>query len=91
MAHHWSGENSQMSPEEFKKLFVKKGEDVAGATGKFPDGKMDPLDEGEIQMRMTTIDKRIVIDFGKPITSIGFTRDEAIGLGQAILDRAFKL
>lgn len=91
MAHHWSEQfENQMSRQDFEKLIQKK-DDQPGATGKFPDGKLDPLDEGEIQIRMGSLDGRLIIEFGKPISSIGFTRDEAIHIGQAILDKAFKL
>lgn len=91
MAHHWSNQHeNQMSPEEFKKLF-EKDETKPGATGNFPDGKLDPMDEGEIRLRMAVMDGRLIIEFGKPIASIGLTRDEAISIGQAILDKAFKL
>lgn len=91
MAHHWSEQHeNQMSPEEFKKLF-QKDPDLPGATGKFPDGKMDALDEGELQMRVGTVKGRIVLEFGKSIASIGFTKEEALGLGQALIERALKL
>lgn len=90
MAHHWSEQfDNKMSPEEFKNLFNKGHE--PGATGRFPDGKLDPMDEGELQFRIGSIDGRLVIDFGKPIHSIGFTKDEALNIGQAIIDRALKL
>lgn len=90
MAHHWSDpQENQMSKDEFKKLFTKG--DEPGATGKYPDGKLDPLDEGELQMRLGNIQGRIVIEFGKPITSIGFTKDEALALGQALIDRALNI
>jgi hypothetical protein len=91
MAHHWRNQHeNQMSKEEFEKLF-QKDETLPGATGKFPDGKLDPMDEGELRMRLGVVDGRLIIEFGKPIASIGFTRDEAIAIGQAILDKAFKL
>lgn len=91
MAHHWSNQfENQMSREDFEKL-IQKDETQPGATGNFPDGKLDPLDEGEIRLRMGILDGRLIIEFGKPIASIGFTREEAINIGQAILDKAFKL
>lgn len=45
MAHHWSNQfENQMSKEELEKLF-SKDTNQPGATGKFPDGKMDAMDE----------------------------------------------
>lgn len=56
MAHHWSNQfENQMSPEDFKNLFCKNENDP-GATGKFPDGKIDAMDEGEIRMRIGTVE-----------------------------------
>lgn len=91
MAHHWSDQfENQMSGEEFKKLF-SKDESQPGATGKFPDGKIDALDEGEIRIRIGVKDKRIIMEFGKPVASIGFTKDEAFAIGEQIIEIALKV
>jgi hypothetical protein len=91
MAHHWSDQfENQMSRDEFDKLF-QKDEHKPGATGKFPDGKIDPLDEGEIRLRIGVIEGRIVIDFGKSIASIGFTKQQALEIGQNLIEKALKL
>lgn len=90
MAHHWNQFENQMSKDELEKLF-SKSPDQPGATGKFPDGKIDPLDEGEIRIGIGIVEGRIVIEFGKPISSIGFTKDEALRIGQDLIERALKL
>lgn len=81
---------NQMSKEEFERL-IQKSPDQPGATGKFPDGKMTPLDEGELQVKIGAQDGRIVIDFGKNVTWLGLRKSEALALGQMIIEKALKL
>lgn len=59
-----------------------------GATGEFPDGKIQENDEGQIRVAITQKDGRVVIDFGKQITWIGFTKEEAKGLAELLLKHA---
>lgn len=49
----------------------------AGPTGRFPHGKIDPKDGGEIAIRIATTEQAIVLEFGKPIAWIGFTPEQA--------------
>jgi hypothetical protein len=65
--------------------------DGLGATNQFPDGKLTPQDEGEIQLSMATVDDKIVLNFAKPIAWIGFTPDQAHNLGRLLIKRAKKL
>lgn len=91
MAHHWSQQfENQMSKEELEKLF-QKDETQPGATGRFPDGKLDPMDEGELRLRIGVIQGRIVMEFGKSIASIGFTKSQALEIGQILIDKALKM
>lgn len=90
MAHHWNEFERPMSEGDYKKLF-SKGPDEAGATGQFPDGKIHPLDEGEIRVKIGVIDGRIVIDFGKPISYVGFTKEQALEIGQNLIEKALDL
>ena len=64
-----------------------------GATGKYPKGKMHEQDEGELKVAMTVDEKnkRIVIDFGKPIAWIGITSSEAKMLAVALMENVSKL
>lgn len=48
-----------------------------GATGKFPDGKVAPQDEGELRYGLTIFNGTVVFDFGKPIRSLGLESQQA--------------
>jgi len=87
MSHHWS-EPRSFSNEELNKMRNQEKAPLFGPTGKFPDGKLTENDEGGIQFGVTVHEGRILLDFGKPIQSIGFTAEEAKILGQILLDRA---
>lgn len=43
-----------------------------GATGDFPNGKLNDDDEGELTMGVGVSDGRIIVQFGKPIRWMGF-------------------
>jgi len=82
MSHHYG-------PEFFKQDISKfVNETGIGATGKFPDGKIDEKDQGQIMIGVTVKDGRVIMSFGKPTEWIGFTREEAIQIGQTLIDRA---
>lgn len=58
-----------------------------GATGKFPQGKMDDTDEGEIGI-VITYDKLngvVRIDFGKPVAWLGLPPQGATELAHLLL------
>lgn len=77
MASH----NFQLEPERrdtMRKLLNTTG--FIGATGLFPHGQLGPHDEGELRFRVSTIDGRIVLDFGKPVHSLGMTPQQACDL-----------
>lgn len=68
-----------------------KGEQLAsslGPTGDFPAGKVAPHDEGGLMMGITNFNGRVVIDFGKPVRSLGFTRTDALNLAKTLIERA---
>lgn len=62
-----------------------------GATGKFPEGKMNQDDEGELQLGIKIIDGRIVINFGKPVAWLGFPADLAYKLANKLTELADSL
>ena len=53
-----------------------------GATGEFPDGKINKHDEGELKIAIAADTKNgiVVLDFGKPTTWIGLRPNEVYGL-----------
>lgn len=80
MSHHYGPPLPSMD-------FLMKDQDL-GATGKFPDGKLNNDDQGEIKIGVTVTDERVVIAFGKPVDWVGFTREQAIQIGQTLIERA---
>ena len=78
MSHHSS------SPEAEKAMH----EAMQRLLGKFPDGKLNKDDEGGIAMVVELQDKRVVIQFPKPVAWIGMTADEAILLAQDLIKKA---
>lgn len=59
-----------------------------GATGEFPQGKLVPEDEGELQLAIAEVEGRVVINFGKPISWIGMRPEEARMLANMLLLKA---
>lgn len=68
--------NASEAMKSFKKI---------GATGNFPDGKLNSSDEGEIQIGIKQIDGRVVMNFGKPIEWIGFTKEQAVQIAESLI------
>lgn len=50
-----------------------------GATGKFPEGKLTDNDEGELAFAVTAYHGKVVVNFGKPIASLGMSPEQARG------------
>jgi len=98
MGHHSTGfPFDQNSEEQIRKMMedlglqkqeTKSPIDELGPLGTFPDGKIASNDEGAIAIGITTLHGRIVIDFGKPIHCIGFSKDEAVNLANLLFERA---
>lgn len=57
---------------------------TVGATGRFPQGKLNANDEGELAMAITHKDGKVIIDFGKPTAWIGFDPQQAIQLASLL-------
>ena len=61
-----------------KKLLNTTG--FVGATGLYPGGQLGEHDEGELRFKVSVIDGRLVLDFGKPVHSLGMTPQQACDL-----------
>lgn len=48
-----------------------------GATGNFPDGKLTSNDEGEIALGVTAYHGKVIVNFGKPVVSLGMSPEQA--------------
>ena len=62
-----------------------------GPTKTYPNGRVSLQDEGGLIFGITSFNGRVVIDFGKPIHSIGFTKSDALELARVLSDRASTL
>ena len=63
-----------------------------GPTGEFPNGKYGDNDKGEIRFGVAA-DKtngKVVIDFGKPIRSLGMTAAETQDLAEVLSRKAWE-
>lgn len=67
-------------------------QDGLGATGRFPEGRLNDDDEGEIRVAIAADPKRqtVVIDFGKPVAWIGFTPDQAREIGELLIQKGME-
>jgi len=63
-----------------------------GATGSFPQGKLNEDDEGAIQIGIAfdPTNQVVMIKFGTPVTWLGLPPEEAIQFANAILAKARK-
>ena len=61
-------------------------EEKLGATGEFPEGKLDETDEGELRLVVGGYkDGTVAINFGKPIAWLGMKPQQAADFATAIL------
>lgn len=58
-----------------------------GATGNFPEGKINDVDEGEVRMAIFAEDKNLIIHFGTPVLWLGLPKQKAIDLAENILKK----
>lgn len=58
---------------------------------KYPHGKLNENDEGALTLRIGIKGNRLIIDFGKQVIWIGFTREAAIEFARLILNNAEQL
>ena len=62
--------------------------DKVGATGRYPQGKLDESDEGELTLAVTRTGDVIRIDFGKSIEWIAMSPEDAAGFAQLLMQHA---
>lgn len=61
-----------------------------GATGEFPEGKLDESDEGELRLAVgVDRDLNVRIDFGKPVAWLAMAPEQALELGEMIVKQAY--
>jgi hypothetical protein len=90
MSHHSSNDpffqNTPARRDLMRQLLNTTG--FIGATGQFPDGALSPNDEGQIQFATSIIDGRVILDFGKPVSSLGMSPQEACDIAGALVKLA---
>jgi len=64
-----------------------------GATGRYPEGKLGKHDEGEIAFAVAADpkNKKVLIDFGKPVAFLGMNPEQAVALGEMLIAKAGEL
>jgi hypothetical protein len=87
MSHHASEVNPDVMRIFREKLGMAEG---LGATGKHPRGKLTADDEGEIMCDIAADAKnrKVLVNFGKPVVWIGFDPEQAVALAEMLLDKA---
>lgn len=68
------------------KSVARQMNEQLGATGNFPDGKLDEHDEGELKMRISHDEQRVRIDFGKATAWFSMPKANALTFAFAVLD-----
>jgi hypothetical protein len=65
------------------------GEHKLGATGEFPDGKLNDHDEGELRFGVITdAEGNVCMHFGKPVAWFGMPPAQAVELAQLLIKHA---
>ena len=62
-----------------------------GATGNFPQGQLTKADEGEIQFMVGAKNDKVILQFGTPVAWMGMTPEQAIDLGEMLIQKAAKV
>jgi hypothetical protein len=71
------------------KVFQEEAERLGlGPTGNFPKGKLTENDEGEIKFAIAAYKKKVILNFGVPIASLGLDADDARQLAELLLRKA---
>ena len=83
MSHH---SNKDLELNAIRK-FLADANDL-GPTGKFPNGKLTPHDEGEIKVAITHHAGKVVIEFGTSVQWFGMTPEQAVDIGKALCHHA---
>jgi hypothetical protein len=93
--HHGRDQIPNTNPDYIPKKEPRPGSDKLasaarskepGATGKFPEGKLNESDKGEIRIGVDVVTRKVVINFGQqPITWIGLNLFQARDLAESLI------
>lgn len=59
-----------------------------GATGAFPEGKLNEEDEGELRFAVGTENGEVVLVFNTPVAWMGMTPEQAVKLAGVLVAKA---
>jgi hypothetical protein len=62
--------------------------DKLGATGGFPDGKLNGADEGGLRFAIGEEGGNVVINFGKPVAWLGMPPEQAVAMAELLIRKA---
>ncbi len=86
---------SDLTDEEAEAVTVNLPEDHIrlGPTGKFPDGKMFPEDQGELTLAIGLDEEKklVVMLFGTSLTHLGMQPEQAIVIADSLINQAHEL
>lgn len=93
MAHHgpkpWNDQDmEEITDDDRRDAFRQLMSDQFGPTGKFPQGKIAPGDEGEIAFGVGHSFREVVINFNAPVAWLGLTPEQAEALAAALIGHA---
>jgi hypothetical protein len=78
------------NPDLAKTLKQQRKIHKPGATGKFPEGKLVPNDEGEVRLIVGHFRDKVIVDFGTPVKWFAMEPEQAIELAKHIRKNAEK-
>ena len=87
--HHGNDPEATKIIEAFNNVLKDKAQ--LGATGEYPEGRLNENDEGEIRFAITSGGGKLVMNFGKPVAWIGMGRSQAVQLIKVLQEHADKL
>ena len=86
MSHHGqppSPFSVDADPDKFDKL-----REALGATGRFPEGKLNKTDEGELRLAVRHEPDKVFVEFGTSVAWIGFSPQQAVDVAQMLIRHA---
>lgn len=78
-------EGRRVEIEEMRRKFMRES---LGPTGKHPEGKLTPGDDGEIAFAVGVKDGKVCIDFGVPVSWFGMPPHQAMDLAEMLIKHA---
>lgn len=65
--------------------------DKPGGTGKFPTGKLNNEDKGELEMEVYVAHNCVIVNFGRELSWIGLSAEQAGDMAKLLIEKASEL